>query len=518
MRLNGLIIILLTGTLLSSVVGVMPPVMSDKAHTDTLEQFVIQQMSGLPGEPDERCLWSHQHIDQYIETRTTTLTHLLSRPEAEAYSIDELLIIFTASIQQATGTADGAYLLTERDGSYIVSMNLPRCAHRLRLLPEAVVLNRDGNALSLGHGIPQQVEWFDDRWVFVQKIAVSGGYPYAYHLRHLIPMGESWEYLRFPSRNEHLLSWPDSYRTTSHGPGLTYVHGDPVWEYIDGYHLVAYTLENTSLNPNMPCDFSGQLDERPQVAAYSGTIMYRWQGERYVFVLDAPFHAHIRLSNSFLPDENITDEDPSPYVQSISWRAYCEELQPEPPTVADQFELLQPFTPTYPCELRYEDAHVPRGNRNYWEYAHEYIAAEGEGVVFIRHWYQLGSASRYGLSVCDLTTGQRVRLVEEAWVTQPTLPASPNGEWVAFHTVVVPGLSSHVYKIRSDGTGFQRLDTQGLPHLHVTDIMWSDDGEWVFISIWGGEAGIHYVYRLKADGSGDYEPMSDNPFPPRTEG
>jgi hypothetical protein len=60
----------------------------------------------------------------------------------------------------------------------------------------------------------------------------------------------------------------------------------------------------------------------------------------------------------------------------------------------------------------------------------------------------------------------------------------------------------------ADGGGLQVLNTQGLPEPFITGSIQGWDGEdWVLLHLWDGRdaPNARYVYRFRADGSGQYE-------------
>ena len=113
------------------------------------------------------------------------------------------------------------------------------------------------------------------------------------------------------------------------------------------------------------------------------------------------------------------------------------------------------------------------------------------------------------LRVCTRSSGVMTTL-SEYFVTD--LVASPDGEWLAFGTMnpLSTGkdpVRPHLYRVRSDGSDMQQLDTQGFGGYRVGaphDLRW-DDADWLTFSLWDGTEGSYYPYRLKADGSGTYE-------------
>ena len=87
---------------------------------------------------------------------------------------------------------------------------------------------------------------------------------------------------------------------------------------------------------------------------------------------------------------------------------------------------------------------------------------------------------------------------------------SPDEAWFAF-VAAEPGsyrLRLHLFRVRADGADLLQLDTQPFPQERVGGAHiegWSEDGAWLEISLWDGHADGHHRYRLRADGSGQFE-------------
>jgi hypothetical protein len=183
----------------------------------------------------------------------------------------------------------------------------------------------------------------------------------------------------------------------------------------------------------------------------------------------------------------------------------------------DDFTLIPTFMPSYPCELQnvdVYDAHLCRS-----ESVQEYAIVESEQSVLYVHSYHLGTGC-WGsinqdvreLRVCARESGAVTILVEH--LTADPLP-SPDGEWYAFDMFEMyqrsPGdggsFRPHIFRVRPDGTNMQELSTQSFPPEIVAGniVAWSEDGEWLELSLWDGTENGWHPYRLRADGSGEYE-------------
>lgn len=188
-----------------------------------------------------------------------------------------------------------------------------------------------------------------------------------------------------------------------------------------------------------------------------------------------------------------------------------------PTMLPDDFTLIPTFEPSYPCELQNVDVRDENLCRS--ERVEERVLFEGDGVQFIQHDYHMGQGCWSGISqdihtlyACNKDSGERTTLTADL-TTAPVL--SPDGAWLAFGTMnplstAGDALLPHVYRVRLDGTGLQRLDAQGFPAGLVgapIDLRWLDD-DCVALKLWdaaGNDDSNYHAFRLKADGSGDYE-------------
>lgn len=185
-----------------------------------------------------------------------------------------------------------------------------------------------------------------------------------------------------------------------------------------------------------------------------------------------------------------------------------------PTLLPDDFTLLPPFEPSFPCEL--EQVEVRDEDLCRSESVRERVLADGDGVTFIQRDYTMaqgcwGSIRQdiHELRVCQRESGA-VTLLSDELVTDLLL--SPDEAWYIFGTMSMnalgeDALNPHIYRVRVDGTDLQPLDAQGLPDFAVgapTDLHWLDD-EWLYVRLWTGREGEYRSIRLRADGSGDYK-------------
>ncbi|MEO8392725.1 MAG: hypothetical protein ABI700_07015 [Chloroflexota bacterium] len=207
------------------------------------------------------------------------------------------------------------------------------------------------------------------------------------------------------------------------------------------------------------------------------------------------------------------------------WRPYASGVPSVTPTATflpDNFTLIPTFAPAFPCDLQKIEVHDDKLCR--YESVTESIAAEGDGVSFITYEHYIGQGCWSGVSqqirelrVCTRSSGA-ITTLSENFVTN--LIASPDGEWLAFGTMnrLSTGIESvrpHLYRIRSDGSDLQQLDTRGFGGYRVgaaMDLHW-DGADWLAFTLWDGTDGGYYVYRLKVDGSGTYEEGGHITFP-----
>lgn len=204
------------------------------------------------------------------------------------------------------------------------------------------------------------------------------------------------------------------------------------------------------------------------------------------------------------------------------WRPGAETLTPTPPTaptlLPPDFTLIPTFVPAYPCQLQNIDLYDEKVCRN--ERVSESVLVKGETVMFIQHDYHVGTGcwgsinqDIHELRVCDRASGATTTLTDS--LVTPLL-VSPSGEWLVYGTMGLKpdsgdAFKPHVYRVRSDGTDAARLDAQPFPNYAVgapRDLRWLDD-EWVAFSLWDGTQDGWHPFRLKADGSGVYEPLAD---------
>ena len=181
------------------------------------------------------------------------------------------------------------------------------------------------------------------------------------------------------------------------------------------------------------------------------------------------------------------------------------------------------FKPSYPCQLEQTKARVecladpaatPASTCSREDWVSETAVAEDAAIVLVlrdyRAWAGCWDAVSWqdsSLRLCQKSSGAITILADDV---VSAVVAAPDGSWLAF-AAAEPGsyhIKPHLYRIRRDGTGMQRLDTRGFPYrvVGVTITGWSADGEWVEARLWDGSEGGFHVVRIRADGSGETQP------------
>ncbi len=198
----------------------------------------------------------------------------------------------------------------------------------------------------------------------------------------------------------------------------------------------------------------------------------------------------------------------------------CSDSTPHP----DRISILPNFTPTYACELENVSKHVEfcmvyaSPELSYpcsqTESIAETIVGEGDRTVLIQHNHHYSSGcwtavsiNTRSLRVCDKESGRSTTPVQDI---KGQLVPSPDGAWIAFVDAApgTLGLEPHIFLIRSDGTDLIQLDKRPFPQNQVVGIhisQWSEEGEWLNVSLWDGSENGRYTYHLRLDGSGEFE-------------
>jgi hypothetical protein len=194
----------------------------------------------------------------------------------------------------------------------------------------------------------------------------------------------------------------------------------------------------------------------------------------------------------------------------------CIENAPDPVT----HSILPTFMPAFPCELqnasnRVDACSVPKLSYTCQsESIHETALGEGSDTMLIQHDYfnsagcwSSVTTERRSLRVCDTESGEITTLAED--VLGELMP-SPDGAWLAIVSAKLEShrMEPHIFRLALDATEIVQLDTQLFPQDFVVGariLEWSEDGEWLEVSLWDGNEEGYYRYRLRTDGSGEFE-------------
>ncbi|MBE2224539.1 MAG: hypothetical protein IAF02_23570 [Anaerolineae bacterium] len=198
----------------------------------------------------------------------------------------------------------------------------------------------------------------------------------------------------------------------------------------------------------------------------------------------------------------------------------CDEMTPVP----NQGSILPAFTPSYSCELENVSNHIDfcmvhaSSELSYpcsrTESIHEIVIGEGSHTLLIQRDYHVSAGCWTGITsdlrslrVCDSRSGIATTLAKDA-LGDPIL--SPDGAWFAFVAAESGSdhLKPHIFRVRLDGTDLIQLDAQPFPLDQVVGVQilqWSEDGEWLEVSLWDGHEGSYHRYRIRPDGSGEFE-------------
>lgn len=186
--------------------------------------------------------------------------------------------------------------------------------------------------------------------------------------------------------------------------------------------------------------------------------------------------------------------------------------------------LLPDFTPDCPCDLenvsvRVDDCVVHAApNLEYpcsrSETVREVVLAETETRRLIQRdehnsagcWSGFSSDVRT-LRLCAVDGGASRVVGERVWGAPVAAPGGARWAYV----VAGPendGLAAHLVALNlADGVPI-RLDTRPFPQDSVVGATirgWSDDMDWLEVTLWDGHTDGYHDYRVRADGSGDFE-------------
>lgn len=187
--------------------------------------------------------------------------------------------------------------------------------------------------------------------------------------------------------------------------------------------------------------------------------------------------------------------------------------------------ILPTFTPSYACELENASEHInfcmvhDSPELSYpcsqFESVEEVAVSEGARTRLIQRdhhlsrgcWTAVTTHTR-SLRVCDKESGTSTTVAADI---KGDLLQSPDGDWLAF-VAIEPGnyFEPHIFQVRVDGTELMQLDTRPFPLETVPGaqvLQWSEDGEWLEVSLWDGHENSLHRYRIRTDGSGEFEAL-----------
>lgn len=185
----------------------------------------------------------------------------------------------------------------------------------------------------------------------------------------------------------------------------------------------------------------------------------------------------------------------------------------------ESFTLIPPFVPSFPCELQNVDVYDEDLCRS--ERVQETVVHESEQTVLYTRDYHVGTGCWSSINVdvrelrvCERGSGAVTSLASHV---AGNLIVSPDGGSYAF-AVTDLGASREsdtthfildVFSVEGDGSSLLQLDSGDLPAgtAGVQIVRWSEDGEWLELSLWDGTENGWHPYRLRADGSGEYEAL-----------
>jgi hypothetical protein len=187
--------------------------------------------------------------------------------------------------------------------------------------------------------------------------------------------------------------------------------------------------------------------------------------------------------------------------------------------------ILPAFTTSYACELENASEQVnfcmnhTSPELSYpcsqFESVQEIAIGEGEQTLLIQRDYYLSrgcwtavTTETRSLRTCDKVSGYDTILATNIY---GELVPSPDEKWYAFAaTELEKFFEPHVFQVRADGTEMMQLDVRPFPHEQVPGaqiLKWSEDGEWLEVSLWDGHENGYHRYRIRTDGSGEFEAL-----------
>lgn len=218
---------------------------------------------------------------------------------------------------------------------------------------------------------------------------------------------------------------------------------------------------------------------------------------------------------------------PAPTAVSIEPTPTRPVCVPDIQNLAVGQSLLPVFEPSSACELenvsRHESCQMEneQGVYNFCrqESVTEQVVGQGEDFLLIKRDYHSSdgcwtgvTTQKYAVRVCQPSTGKSA-VVDENLIGE--VVPSPNQTKYAFLTMKLNStFETHLFMIEVGSVEAVQLDTQPLPQSRAvggTILGWSEDGEWVEVSLWDGREGSYHLYQIRADGSGEFVALTPEP-------
>jgi len=276
-----------------------------------------------------------------------SLAHLLSLPETQLMTMDEITNIFVQGTKKGKEQASPYHYIPDKFGPvfldnhngywlvYFYSLYCPVGSHD-HPIPHIEIFDRVGHFWHVGAGLLNAVTWVGDRWFAVKG---NGGFAPA-TLVAIIRNNGAWQLFSF----EHIKNGPNlNWLTTlDPDPQSQYQYSDigaiAGVVFLDGNRRIHVPLDlaNTQFAfiGSPPCEFYGQFlanNAGQIVYHYSGEVYFDWDGSGYVperdkFTVDLLFHWNSKYTEFLDSRHTATPKElPQGIVPVVvgSWNDYC---------------------------------------------------------------------------------------------------------------------------------------------------------------------------------------------------
>ena len=198
-------------------------------------------------------------------------------------------------------------------------------------------------------------------------------------------------------------------------------------------------------------------------------------------------------------DERIITPTPGSILPAFQPAAACEL---ENAAAQVDFCLVQASdTLSYPCSRHESVQETAVSERN------QTLLIQRDHHISQGCWTAVTTDTRT-LWACDKESGTRTILVHNVY---GAIMPSPDGEWLAFVATEPEEIyKPHIFRARTDGTELTQLDSRPFPLEQVPGIQilqWSADDTWLELSLWDGHADSIHRYRVRTDGSGEFQAL-----------